>query len=285
MPSKRFWNRLKKLFSDDQIDEKEKAKLVEERLEELLETAEREGLIDENAQDMFQGVIDLTSTVAGEIMIPRTSLHALADAATISDIVAMILDTGHSRIPIYKDTIDHIVGFVYAKDLLPFWGRPENSIALAQVLRAPYFVPESKPIINLLKELQQRKLQIAIVVDEYGGTSGLVSLEDIVEEIVGEIRDEYDTTEPAQPVVENNGWFEASASLSIFELFDHFDEEAPEGDFTSVGGWVVDRIGRIPEKGEQFVVDGYRVRIDDADNRQVVRVALAKEPGAEIPDE
>ncbi len=275
MPSESPWAKLKSIFSGSQ-SKKDKVKEAEERLEEFLDEVQDEGLIDEEAGEMFLGVIDLLTTEADEIMVPRIGIDAVSEDTSIPEIIHTILTSGHSRIPVYKENVDHIVGFVYAKDLLRYWGRENGDVNLTDILREPYFVPESKPVGDLLREFQKKKVQIAVVVDEYGGTSGLVSIEDIVEEIVGEIEDEYDPEQAEPQIVQNDNWVEAAAGVDIDDLFDIFDCEAPEGDFTTIGGWIFHGIGRIPNQSETIELGAYEIKILDADERQINRVAIKK---------
>ncbi len=275
MPPDSLWDKFKNLFKDSQT-KKDKVKEAEERLGEFLDEVQDEGLIDEEASEMFLGVIDLLSTQADEVMVPRIGVDAVSEDTAIPDIIETILKSGHSRIPVYRENVDHIVGFVYAKDLLRYWGKDSSDVDLADILREPYFVPESKPVGDLLKEFQEKKVQIAVVVDEYGGTSGLVSIEDIVEEIVGEIEDEYDPEQDEPQIVQNGNWVEAAAGVDIDDLFDIFGKDAPDGDYTTIGGWIFDVIGRIPDKGETLELDGYEINILDADQRQINRIAIKK---------
>lgn len=277
MPSRSFFSRLKNVFNNPTTEDP--AKAAEERLEEIIEDAEREGLIDDEASEMFQGIIDLVNTTAGEVMVPRINLTAVPDDISVLDLMKEIVDSGHSRIPVYHESIDRVVGIIYVKDLFQYWGR-ESEIDVQTVMRTPYFIPESKPLTDLLADFKSKKVQVAIVVDEYGGTSGLVSMEDILEEIVGEIADEYDIDEENEWFEAENGHVHTTGQMSIFDLADHFDVEAPEGAFTTIGGWIYERIGRIPETREEFDFDGFHVVIDDADPRQInkLTISVAAEP-------
>ncbi len=273
MPSESTWEKFKNIFGGSK-SKKDKAKVAEERLGEFLDEVQDEGLIDEDAGEMFLGVIDLLSTQADEVMVPRIGIDAVSEDTSIPKIIETILSSGHSRIPVYRKNVDHIIGFVYAKDLLRYWGHENGDVNLDDILREPYFVPESKPVGDLLKKFQAKKVQIAVVVDEYGGTSGLVSIEDIVEEIVGEIEDEYDPEQSEPQIVQNEDRVEAAAGVDIDDLFDIFDSDAPEGDFTTIGGWIFDGIERIPDQGEKLELGGYEIIILDSDERQINRVTI-----------
>ncbi len=239
-----------------------------------MDEAEREGLIDDEASEMVQGILDLANTSAAEVMVPRISVWAVPDTIPVAELLTAIVEFGHSRVPVYSGSVDRIVGILYVKDLFRFWGR-DTEIRLADVMREPYFIPESKPLSDLLAEFKARKIQLAVVVDEYGGTSGLVSMEDILEMIVGDIADEYDTEEDTEMLRVEDGHVVASGRLGISDLADHFDTEVPEGSFTTVGGWIFDRIGRVPEVGEEFEFDGFQVRVETADPRHIKTVTVS----------
>jgi hemolysin (HlyC) family protein len=254
------------------MDEAEKAKLAEKRLDSVIDEVEAEGLIDEDAQEMIRGVIDFSSSQVRDVMVPRTEVVAVDVNTPIDQVIQTILQSGHSRIPAYEEAIDRIVGLVYAKDLLSRWGA--ERIDLRTVLREAYFIPETKPLDDLLDEFRKKHMHLAIVIDEYGGTSGLVTMEDLIEEIVGEIVDEYDDDVTLLQKISDNEVM-ASARLEVDELFDHFDLEEPEGKFTTIGGWIFSHTGYIPQQGEAIDIDGMRVVVEAADERTVKRVRIA----------
>ncbi|SEA25543.1 magnesium and cobalt transporter [Desulfuromusa kysingii] len=240
----------------------------EEELQELIDASEQQGIIDEEEGDMLQSILELDETILREIMIPRTDMVCADAEDPFSHVLDVILDSGHSRIPIYKNNIDNIIGLVYAKDLLRFWGRPINAITLDEIMRPPYLVPESKKVSVLLKEFQKACIHIAIVIDEYGGTSGLVTIEDLIEEIVGEIQDEYDREEEwlqEQP----DGTLLVDGRLSIEEFEEYFDVEVAREKFDTVGGYVVEQHGRVPAVGERIKVGDFDMRVEKGDQRAV----------------
>ena len=238
----------------------------EEELQELIDASEQQGIIDEGEGEMIQSILELDETILREIMIPRTDMVSIDADAPFSQILDAILESGHSRIPVYQNNVDNIIGLVYAKDLLRYWGRPIDSIPLDEIMRPPYLVPESKQVSVLLKEFQEARVHIAIVIDEYGGTSGLVTIEDLIEEIVGEIQDEYDLEE--QLLVEQaDGTLLVDARLSIEEFEEYFDIEVAREKFDTVGGYVVEQCGRVPAVGETVHTDKFDITVVQGDQR------------------
>jgi len=254
----------------------------EEELQELIDASEQQGLIDEEEGDMLQSILELDETILREIMVPRTAMVCADAEAPLSQILTTIIDSGHSRIPIYQGNIDNIIGLVYAKDLLHFWGRSFDTMTLDEVLRLPYLVPESKRVSELLKELRENRVHIAIVIDEYGGTSGLVTIEDMIEEIVGEIQDEYDREE--QWLVEQpDGSLLVDGRLNVEEFEQYFDIEIARQKFDTVSGYVVEQYGRVPAVGERVKVDGFTMLIVQSDQRAIRQMRIYP-PAANIPD-
>lgn len=257
----------------------------EEELQELIDASEQQGIIDEEEGEMIQSILELDETFLREIMVPRTDMICVDAEAPFSTVLDAILNSGHSRIPVYKKNIDNIIGLVYAKDLLRYWGRPINAISLDEIMRPPFLVPESKQVNVLLKEFQKTCVHIAIVIDEYGGTSGLVTIEDLIEEIVGEIQDEYDLEEKWL-VEQSDGTLLVDGRLSIEEFEEYFDIEVAREKFDTVGGYVVEQYGRVPAVGEQVKVGDFDMLIEQGDQRAIRQIriiplmATATEKGA-----
>ncbi|MDX2494208.1 MAG: hemolysin family protein [Desulfuromusa sp.] len=245
----------------------------EEELQELIDASEQQGIIDEGEGDMLQSILELDETILREIMIPRTDMVCVDAEAPFSSILETILSSGHSRIPVYKNNIDNIIGLVYAKDLLRFWGRPLDTISLDEILRPPYLVPETKHIRILLKEFQETFIHIAIVLDEYGGTSGLVTIEDLIEEIVGEIQDEYDLEEKWL-IEQSDGTLLVDGRLNIEEFEEYFDIEVAREKFDTVGGYIVEQYGRVPAVGEQVRVGDFEMLIEQGDQRAIRQIRI-----------
>ncbi|HEX5040018.1 MAG TPA: hemolysin family protein [Candidatus Limnocylindria bacterium] len=260
--------------------------LSTEELKLLVETGSEQGGIEEEEKEMIHGVIELGDKVVHEVMVPRIGIRAINVDDSLDEVLEMIVRAGHSRLPVFEESLDNIVGILYAKDLLPYLkgnGRTNGTIDIRKLVRAPVYVPESKPVDDLLHEMQVQKRHIAIVVDEYGGTAGLVTLEDVVEEIVGEIQDEYDTEEP---MVEDLSTDEELAYRldgrvsmdDVRDLFDLSDDDEPDEDaYDTVGGFVVHRVGRIPLPGAEVQFrDEVRIMVDGAEPRRVSKVIVSR---------
>lgn len=245
----------------------------EEELQNLIDASEQQGIIDEGEGDMLQSILELDETILREIMVPRTDMVCVDADAPFSAVLDAILKSGHSRIPVFKNNIDNIIGLVYAKDLLRYWGRPIDAITLDEIMRPPYLVPESKHVRVLLKEFQETCIHIAIVIDEYGGTSGLVTIEDLIEEIVGEIQDEYDLEEKWL-IEQSDGTLLVDGRLNIEEFEEYFDIEVAREKFDSVGGYIVEQYGRVPDVGEQVRVGDFDMLIEQGDQRAIRQIRI-----------
>ncbi len=245
----------------------------EEELQDLIDASEQQGIIDEGEGDMLQSILELDETILREIMVPRTDMVCVDADDPFSTVLDSILKSGHSRIPVYKNNIDNIIGLVYAKDLLRYWGRPIDAISLDEIMRPPYLVPESKHVRILLKEFQETCIHIAIVIDEYGGTSGLVTIEDLIEEIVGEIQDEYDLEEKWL-IEQSDGTLLVDGRLNIEEFEEYFGIEVAREKFDSVGGYVVEQYGRVPVVGEQVRVGVFDMLIEKGDQRAIRQIRI-----------
>ena len=242
----------------------------------LLEMEEGAGLIDEDEREMIRGIMALEDTTAREIMVPRIDVVALSSDSSFEDIARAIVERGYSRVHIFEDTIDNIVGVVYAREVLGYLANSDKPADVKAIARPPYFVPESKKVDELLAEMRQNKLSIAIVVDEYGGTAGLVTIEDLVEEIVGEIADEYDVEEETiHRVSETEAILDARVSIDALQEL--FGVKVEEGDFDSVGGFVFNHLGKMPSVGEEIRVDGLVVRVLSVSGRRIKRLRVIKE--------
>jgi putative hemolysin len=252
----------------------------EEKQEEFLTDLEQHrmnGVVDQEEQDMIESVLELDETTADEIMTPRTDITAVEVKSDLQAVLDTISQAGHTRVPVYEENIDKIIGMIYAKDLLTEIGKEPSDFKLRNTMREAYFVPETKSLRNLLHEFQSRKLHIAVVLDEYGGTAGIVTLEDIIEELVGEIADEYEET-PAEPIkkIDQNS-FEADARTYVDDLNDRFDLNLPEDeDYDTIGGFVFSHLGYIPKTGESFDYQDLKFTIVSAEARRIKRIKIAK---------
>jgi CBS domain containing-hemolysin-like protein len=249
-----------------------------------IDTAAEEGIIQGEERRLLQSIVDFGDTLVREVMTPRPDIVAIRDSATVGDVRAQFKEQEYSRFPAYKDSLDNITGFVFVKDLVTLSSNDDN-LPIAGLLRPAVFVPESKRVPELLKQFQRHQTQSAIVVDEYGGTAGLVTIEDLLEEIVGEIRDEYDVE--SEPFVdEGNGRFVVSGRANIDELAQRLAVEIERGGFETVGGYLLSHIGRVPAVGEKFEVDGLSVEVLEVERRRINRVRICKEiwPPVETED-
>jgi CBS domain containing-hemolysin-like protein len=244
-----------------------------EELQFLLEQGKETGALDSNEHELIQNVFEFNERVVKNIMVPRTKISGLEVNTRKDELLETIITEGYSRIPVYDDVIDKIIGIVHAKDILPLLARNED-IILKDIIRKPYFIPETKKINDLMAELQQKRIQIAIVLDEFGGTAGMVTLEDIVEELVGEIQDEYDEEKPIVEVV-NEREYIVNALAPIYDVNSHLPHDLPEdGDFDTVSGWLGDIFGKIPEVGEQKESNGYNITVLKKSDQNIESVKL-----------
>jgi CBS domain containing-hemolysin-like protein len=233
------------------------------------ESETKEGISEEEGRELLQSVVDFTETVVREVMTPRPDIVAIGADATLRDLRTLFREEQYSRIPVYRDNLDNIIGIVFVKDLVAL--PPEAEPPLTTLMRAPFLVPESKRVSELLKEMQRRQAQMAIVVDEYGGTAGLVTVEDLLEEIVGEIRDEYDV-ESETVTDEGNGTFVFSGKVSIDEVADRLGVEIEREGFETLGGYLLSHLGRMPYVGEKFVVDDLEAEVLEVERRRITKV-------------
>lgn len=248
----------------------------EAELRTLVDAGEEGGAIEATEKEMIVSIFELHDTVVGEIMVPRPDMVAIPVTASLSEALNVILQAGYSRIPVYEGTIDHIVGVLYAKDLLRLMRDGIQEASLKELLRPPYFVPEGKRIVDLLREMQQRKVHMAIVVDEYGGVAGLVTIEDILEEIVGEIQDEFDRSEEplVLPIGEHMYLFDGRVDLDEVRELLGVTLSAEGAD--TLAGYVYERLGRIPTAGETFQEEGLEFRVEEVLGRRIRKIRVRR---------
>jgi CBS domain containing-hemolysin-like protein len=240
-----------------------------------LDAGEQGGLIERDERQLLQSIVDFGDTLVHEVMTPRPDIVAIRADATLAELRAFFREQEYSRIPVYADSLDNILGFVFIKDLIRLPETEPPGRLVSTLVRPAYVVPETKRVSELLREFQRQQWQIAIVVDEYGGTAGLVTLEDLLEEIVGEIRDEYDVETEAF-VDEGQGRFVVSGKADIEALGERLGVEIEAEGFETVGGYVMARLGRVPAAGETHAIDDLTVEILDAERRRVHRVRVSK---------
>lgn len=262
--------------------------VTEEEILHMVGEGEELGVIEETERDMITNILDFNDTTVSEVMTHRTDICAVSESATIEDVTSVAAEEGFSRLPVYREDIDAIAGICYAKDFLPYVGKPVPSfIHLRDMLRPAYFIPESKKCSQLFREFQERRIQIAVVVDEYGGTTGLITLEDLIESILGNIQDEYDNeAEEIFRVSENE--FTVDGTTSIDEISDLTGVELPEGDYDTIAGLVTDLLGRIPKEGEHpsVQVKNLDITVLSVEDQRLSRLLIVRgEPAEEDYDE
>jgi putative hemolysin len=239
-----------------------------------VEHEEHEGLIEGEERKLIQSIVDFGDTLVREVMTPRPDIAAIPEEATIGELRALFREEEYSRFPVFKESLDNIAGFVFIKDLVAL-GAADDTRPIASIIRPAVVVPETKRVPELLKQFQRQQTQIAIVVDEYGGTAGLVTIEDLLEEIVGEIRDEYDVE--LEPVVdEGHGRFVFSGKVDVDEIARRLDVHIERAGFETVGGFLLSHLGRVPVVGERFDIDGLTVEVLDAERRRINKVRIVK---------
>jgi CBS domain containing-hemolysin-like protein len=254
-------------------------------LQALLDVGEEEGIIEENEGELIQSVIRFSDRAAGEVMTPRPNIVAVEAGARLEAVRDLMIESKYSRLPVYSDQMDNIEGVIYVRDLLKYWQLGETDRKAIDIARPTYFVPETKPIDELLPEMQKAKTPMAIVINEYGGLAGLVTIEDLVEEIVGEIEDE-DEPEPQEmeaDIVEEAEGVVARGHVEVGKIERRFDVELAADDFTTVAGLVINELGRLPAVGEVITFRGLRFEVLEADERRVSRVRI--QIPARAPDE
>ena len=262
------------------VEMNQEAAISAEELRLIVERGGEQGVLEAEEEQMINAVIELGERRVHEVMVPRVAIASVPADATLEEAIDLVVEVGHSRIPVYHDTIDEIVGILYAKDLLPYL-KPDAGPrpALRKLLRPPVLVPESMTVDDLLHEFQRRKVHIAVVLDEYGGTAGLVTIEDLLEEIVGEIQDEYDVEEPmVVRLSDHEARVDGRADVDeILELFDLDLQLEDEDEYDTVGGLVYHRIGGVPAPGDSVDVDGLRLTVESTDGRRVGKVLVTRQ--------
>jgi putative hemolysin len=236
--------------------------------------AEQEGLIEGEERKLLQSIVDFGDTLVREVMTPRPDIVALRDTATVGDVRTLFREQEYSRFPVFRENLDNIAGFIFVKDLVTL-GTEDDVRQIGGMLRPAVVVPETKRVPELLKQFQRQQTQCAIVVDEYGGTAGLVTIEDLLEEIVGEIRDEYDVESEAV-VDEGRGQLVFSGKVDVGEIAQRLGVDIKREGFETVGGYLLSHLGRVPAVGEQFELDGLGVEVLDAERRRINKVRIRK---------
>lgn len=255
--------------------------VTEEQIMTLVDAGEEGGVIEQDEREMIYSIFQLGDTLVREVMIPRIDILAFEEMTSLVKATDELLRTGYSRAPVYRDSIDTIIGIVYGKDLLAAWRRGEQDGDVSGFLREAHFVPEAKKVDDLLAEMQARRIQMAIVVDEYGGTAGLVTFEDIVEEIVGEVQDEYDTAEelPYRKIGEHEYVFRGRINIDDFNAI--IGAGLPKGSGETLGGFIYSQLGRIPNPGETLEVGGLKMIVEQVVGKRIRKVRAMRQQAPE----
>ncbi len=272
-----FWKAMSRRFS-------RRKNVTEEDIRELVDAGEEKGVIEESQKDMINNIFEFSEMTAEDIMTPRTDVEALEVSDTVEEAVRISVENGFSRVPIYEEDIDHVVGVLHIKDLLPYVGKPlPEEITLRSLMHKAYFVPSSKRCDDLFEEMTEKHIQLAMAVDEYGGLAGIVSMEDLLESIVGSIQDEYDHEEEEVKQTGDNT-FEVDGSMAIDEVGELLGVEFPEGDYETLAGFLIDQLGRIPTEEEQATVlfENVELTVLKMDERRIELVHIIKR---ELPEE
>ncbi len=248
-------------------------------LQALIDVGEAEGILEEEEGELIHSIIEFGDTHVSEVMTPRPDIVAVPDTATVREARDIILESKYSRLPVYGDQIDDVKGIIYVRDLLQYWADCKEDDSIKALVRSVYLVPETKPVAELLEEMQKAHVQLSIVIDEYGGVCGLVTVEDILEEIVGEIEDEDIGGEELQEIVAGSeGSYEVLASTEIGKIERLFDMEIEADDFTTIAGLVINESGKVPAVGELLTIRGLEVEVLEADERRITRLRIKPQP-------
>ncbi len=247
---------------------------TKEEIEKILDEVEERGIIDEEQGDMIHNIIVLKDTLVREIMVPKGDMVALEVSTPLDEIIEVFAREGCSRIPIFEDNLDNIIGVVHAKDILKYWNMRERPGDISDLLHPPYFVPEGKKLIDLLQEFRQNRPKMAIVIDEYGNVDGLLTIGDVVEEIIGDIVGEDEAAGEEEIVQEADGLYSVDPRLSIDEFSEKFRVEIPEGNYDTIGGFITCRMERIPESGETLEYNGVLFEIAEADKKRISKLMV-----------
>jgi putative hemolysin len=257
---------IKKIFGGGR---KQDVSLSKHDIQILIEMSEEEGILDRPRSNMIQSIFQFSDLPVRDVMTPRSDITGISIDDSLDSLIEVARAVGYSRIPVYQDDIDHIVGFLYIRDL---FGMNFEGKSVSDLVRECKFIPESKPLGTLLKEMQLEKVQMAIVMDEYGGTAGLCTMEDIVEEIVGDIRDEFDKEEPDLQALAGNVYM-LSGGMDLEDFWDEFNlDEDSTVESKSIGGFIVEKLGRVPSEGEVLFINGLKFIIERVDKRRIFKV-------------
>lgn len=248
-------------------------------LQALIDVGEAEGILEEEEGELIHSIIEFGDTRVSEVMTPRPDIVAVPDTTTIREARDVMVESKYSRLPVYREQIDNVEGIIYVRDLLLCWAEGRENENIGPLVRSVYVIPETKPVADLLEDMQKDHVQLAMVIDEYGGICGLVTVEDILEEIVGEIEDEDIAGEELEEIVQGpDGFYEVSGSTEIGKIEQLFDMEIADDDFTTIAGFVINERGTVPNVGERFEIGGLEVEVLEADERRISRLRVRAKP-------
>jgi CBS domain containing-hemolysin-like protein len=270
-------NRLRREREQTMMPEDEEEDANGGDIQALIDVGAEEGILEEEEGELIHSIIEFGDTRVNEVMTPRTEVVALPLTATVKEARDVMIESKYSRLPVYRDQIDNVEGLIYVRDLLQCWPDCREEEKIGALLRPVYFVPETKPVADLLEEMQKARVQLAMVIDEYGGVAGLVTVEDILEEIVGEIEDEDTEQEEIIEIVEaSDGYYDVLGSVEIGKIERLFDMEIEDDDFTTIAGLVISEKGSMPRAGEHLTFRGLNVEVLEADDRRINRLRLRR---------
>jgi CBS domain containing-hemolysin-like protein len=278
-PFHKLFDRSRTKEQDLSTDDEDEDVDATDDIQALIDVGEAEGILEEEEGELIHSIIEFGDTRVSEVMTPRPDIVAVPENATVREARDVILDSKYSRLPVYREQIDNVEGIIYVRDLLQCWGEGREDECIKSLVRPVYDVPETKQVAELLKEMQKAHFQLAMVIDEYGGVCGLVTVEDILEEIVGEIEDEDIAGEELEDIVEGeDGSYEVLGSIEIGKIERIFDMEIAADDFTTIAGLVINESGTVPSAGEQLTIRGLEVEVLEADERRILRLRVRKAP-------
>lgn len=279
------WNRVIKHWRSEQSKQEKSDEDIEssngDDIQALIDVGAQEGILEEEEGELIHSILEFSDTRVSEVMTPRTEIDSLPISSTVREARDAIINSKYSRLPVYRDQIDNVEGIIYVRDLLQCWADGNVDGSIAPLLRPVFFVPETKPVPDLLEDMQKARAHLAIVVDEYGGVAGLVTVEDILEEIVGEIEDEDTDQEEIVEIIEGkDGYFEVPGSIEIGKIERLFSVDIAADDFTTIAGFVISEAGYLPRQGERLNVRGLDVEVLEADDKRIerLRIRRAEEP-------
>lgn len=275
-PFHRLFDRSRKEHELDGGDEGEEQDTGDD-IQALIDVGEAEGILEEEEGELIHSILEFGDTRVSEVMTPRPDIVAVPAGATVREARDVMIESKYSRLPVYREQIDNVEGLIYVRDLLHCWAEGNEDGPITPLVRAVYFIPETKPVAELLEEMQKVNVQLSMVIDEYGGVSGLVTVEDILEEIVGEIEDEDIAGEELNDIVkQEDGCYEVLGSTEIGKIEHLFDMEIETDDFTTIAGLVINESGRVPQPGEQLVFRGLELEVLEADERRIGRLRVKR---------